>query len=246
MMDSKGHVLLVDGETTARSPATRLRSFGYHVTRADVGDDGLERLDDGAFDLIIRDAATADVGSSFVRPVRQLRIALPIILLLDGKLRELTARDQGVVFQLARAPDPLVLEQTAVRAIALYRKIAGLRDAVATLRNVSAKQVEIEEVSATDARNDFAHMLETVSHRGVVVINKQNAPKAVMVSFDEFCALVARPVRKLDTLSAGFDKMLAEMQTAAARAGMKAAFDATPEEQGAAAVAGAGARRRLG
>jgi antitoxin Phd len=123
--------------------------------------------------------------------------------------------------------------------------VAGLRHAVATARNVSDTQVELEEISATDARNDFAHMLETAARRGVVVIHKQNAPKAVLVSFDEFNALVARPARKLDTLSAEFDQLLARMQKPAARAGMKKAFDAPSESLGQAALADARTRRKL-
>jgi antitoxin Phd len=126
------------------------------------------------------------------------------------------------------------------------RRVAELRHAVATLRNISATQVELEEISATDARKEFAHMLETAARRGVVVINKQNAPKAVLLSFDEFNTLVTRPPRKLDTLSDEFDTMLARMQRPAARAGMRTAFEATSAELGAAALAGPRARRRRG
>ncbi len=42
---------------------------------------------------------------------------------------------------------------------------------------------------------------------------------------------------KLDTLSSEFDALFARMQTPAARAGMKAAFDASPRRLGKAAMA---------
>ena len=47
------------------------------------------------------------------------------------------------------------------------------------------------------------------------------------------------PQRKLETLSAEFDAVLARMQTAAARAGMKRAFHASEERLGKAAAAAA-------
>jgi antitoxin Phd len=121
--------------------------------------------------------------------------------------------------------------------------VSDLRHALASARNVPEPQVEVGEVSATGARNGFAQMLETTARRGVVVIHKQNAPKAVLVSFDEFQSLLGRP-RTLDVLTATFDTMLVEMQKPRARAGMKRAFDAKPEALGAAAVAHA--RKRGG
>jgi len=121
-----------------------------------------------------------------------------------------------------------------------------LRGALATLRNVSAKEVELEEVSATEARNEFAHMMETAARRGVVVIHKQSTPRAVLVSFDEFRALVTRPDHTLDVLTAEFDRLLARMQAPGARAGMKAAFNASPDDLGAAALAVARRRRKVG
>jgi hypothetical protein len=72
-----------------------------------------------------------------------------------------------------------------------------------------------------------------------VVITKHDAPKAVLLSVDEFTALTKVTEGALDTLSAEFDTLLARMQTPRARAGMKAAFAASPKELGKAAVAAA-------
>jgi|HubBroStandDraft_1064217.scaffolds.fasta_scaffold39323_3 hypothetical protein len=49
---------------------------------------------------------------------------------------------------------------------------------------------------------------------------------------------------KIDTLSGEFDALLVRMQTLAARAGMQAAFDASPKQLGKAAVALARKRGR--
>ncbi len=93
--------------------------------------------------------------------------------------------------------------------------------------------------TATDAKKQFGRVLEMVLRGGAVVITKHDAPKAILISVDEFNALTKATERMLDTLSADFDAMLARMQTPKARARMKAAFGASPKELGKAAVASA-------
>jgi prevent-host-death family protein len=97
-------------------------------------------------------------------------------------------------------------------------------------------------ISATDAKNEFGRILETVIQGGKVVITKHESPKAVLISIEEFNALSNAHRAELESLSEDFDRLLARMQTPAARAGMNAAFHATPKELGKAAVAAA--RRR--
>ncbi len=92
-------------------------------------------------------------------------------------------------------------------------------------------------ISATDAKNAFGRLLETVMQGGRVVITKHDSPKAVLISMDEFNALSNAHRAELETLSEEFDRLLARMQTPAARARMNAAFHATPRELGKAAVA---------
>jgi len=94
-------------------------------------------------------------------------------------------------------------------------------------------------ISATEAKNEFGRILETVIQGGKVVITKHDSPKAVLISIDEFNALSNAHKAELETLSEEFDGLLARMQTPAARAGMDAAFRATPKELGKAAVAAA-------
>ena len=76
----------------------------------------------------------------------------------------------------------------------------------------------------------------------MVVITKHDAPKAVLISVDEFNALSRATEAKLETLSGKFDALLARMQTPKARVGMKAAFNASPKQLGKAAVAAARTR----
>jgi antitoxin Phd len=94
-------------------------------------------------------------------------------------------------------------------------------------------------VSATDAKNEFGRILEKAIQGGTVLITKHDTPKAVLISVDEFNALTGAGRVELDALSGEFDTLLARMQTPAARAGMQAAFDASPKRLGRAAVAAA-------
>lgn len=91
-------------------------------------------------------------------------------------------------------------------------------------------------VTATDVKNEFGRVLEKVIQGRIVVITKHDEPKAVLISVHEFNALTNANRIKLDTLSSEFDALLARMQTPAARAGMKAAFGASPKQMGRAAV----------
>jgi prevent-host-death family protein len=110
---------------------------------------------------------------------------------------------------------------------------------VPAFRNRRGERVEASSFTATDAKKQFARVLEMVLQGGAVVITKHDAPKAILLSVDEFNALTKSTESALDTLSAEFDTLLARMQTPRARAGMKAAFGASPKELGRAAVAAA-------
>ena len=94
-------------------------------------------------------------------------------------------------------------------------------------------------ISATDAKNEFGRVLDRVTQGQVVVVTRHDAPKAVILSFDGYQALIGRAGQALETLSEEFDALVDRMQTSRARAGMKAAFGASPRQLGAAAVASA-------
>ncbi len=97
-------------------------------------------------------------------------------------------------------------------------------------------------LTATFAKNEFGKVLERVIAGERVVITRHDAPKAVILSFEEFNALADAAGPALDTLSAEFDALLARMQTAKARAGRRTAFGAPPAQLGKAALkAAAGA-----
>jgi antitoxin Phd len=93
--------------------------------------------------------------------------------------------------------------------------------------------------TATEAKNEFGHVLDEAMRGTTVIITKHDSPKAVLLSVDRFHALNDAPQLHLQALSQEFDELLAQMQTTKARRGMEAAFRASPKELGKAAVAAA-------
>lgn len=88
---------------------------------------------------------------------------------------------------------------------------------------------ETVTMNATDAKNQMGRMLETVMRGGVVLITRHEAPKAAVIPFSEYQRYTRAAEDQLNALRREFDQMLAGMQTAEARGGMQAAFDASPE-----------------
>ena len=113
----------------------------------------------------------------------------------------------------------------------------------AGFKNRRGEQIATTSVTATTAKKEFGRVLETVLQGGLVLITKHDAPKAVLISVDEFNALSRASQPTLDTLSEQFDAMLDRMQEPKARSRMQAAFSAPSKQLGKAAVAAARKRR---
>ena len=91
-------------------------------------------------------------------------------------------------------------------------------------------------IPASEAKNRFATVIESVNKGQEVYIMKHNAPKAVVLSVERFRALSAGSNSILANLTAEFDARFARMQTKDAQAAMEKAFNASPDELGKAAV----------
>jgi antitoxin Phd len=113
--------------------------------------------------------------------------------------------------------------------------------ATLTFRNRLGELVDVPSVASTRLKNELAAVLEEAA-RGAVAITRHNAPKAVLVSYEEFQALVNSRAQSLGELDSEFDALLERMQTPKARKGVEAAFRASPAELGRAASAKAGAK----
>lgn len=112
-----------------------------------------------------------------------------------------------------------------------------------TFRNRLGELVEIPEVAATQAKNTFGELLDRVTVSGAIAITRHDMPKAVLLSYEEFESLSSTRSETLDALSTKFEGLLQRMQSPAARKGMEAAFNATPEALGRAATKAAKRRR---
>jgi prevent-host-death family protein len=113
---------------------------------------------------------------------------------------------------------------------------------VATFRNSRGETLEPSSVTASEAKSEFGRVLEMAIQGRAVVITKHDAPKAVLISVENFNALSGAAETKLDTLGREFDALLAGMQTPKAHRRMKAAFAASGKRLGKAAVAAARSR----
>jgi antitoxin Phd len=113
-----------------------------------------------------------------------------------------------------------------------------------TFRNRDGRLVDVPTVAASRLKNEFGKVFEQATLDGAVLITKHDVPKAVLLSYAEFEALIKSATPVLDDLSKRFDDLLATMQTPEAKAGVAAAFNATPQELGAAALKAARATLR--
>ncbi len=104
-----------------------------------------------------------------------------------------------------------------------------------TFRNSQGELVDVPAVAATQLKNAFGAVLEQAVRGGAVAITRHDTPRAVLISYDEFQALIRARSSSLSDLSAEYDALLARMQTPRAKRGMEAAFHATPAELGRAA-----------
>ena len=110
---------------------------------------------------------------------------------------------------------------------------------VAPFRNGRGETLTPSSVSASEAKSEFGRVLEMAIQGGAVVITRHDAPKAVLISVENFNALSGAAETKLEALDHEFDALLARMQTVKARRGMKSAFAASGKQLGKAAIADA-------
>lgn len=116
--------------------------------------------------------------------------------------------------------------------------------AALTFRNSFGELVDVPSIPATRIKNEFGNALETAARGGAVAITRHDRPKAVLISYDEFQALVQARAPSLDDLTAEFDGLLERMQVPAVQKRAAAAFNASPAELGHAAVKAARPRKR--
>src|SRR5258706_15111822 len=88
-------------------------------------------------------------------------------------------------------------------------------------KNRRGDEVDVRSVSATEAKNEFGRVRELAIADGAVAITRHDAPRAVLLSVEEFNALAGAQTSEINMLTEEFDDLLARMQTPAARRGVE-------------------------
>ncbi|MBI4862193.1 MAG: type II toxin-antitoxin system prevent-host-death family antitoxin [Candidatus Riflebacteria bacterium] len=227
-------LLIEDEPKLEKTYRCALTEAGFEVLAAATGEQALRTIEEtSAFDVVVTDVSALGAGGiDLVRRVCQLVTGIPVILILRALDNHLVARglDAGALQCLVK-PDVAVLKRTLARIMRFLRS-----ESEGASSRPYREPGEPLSVSATQAKNEFGQVLDKVIEGHWVVITKHETPKALMVPYAEYKVLTERGARELDTLSSEFDTLLSRMQTPAARAGMKAAFNASSTRMGRAAV----------
>ncbi|MXO64362.1 response regulator [Altericroceibacterium endophyticum] len=110
-----GHILLVEDEDMVRAVAERaLLRQGYEVTAARDGDEGLEHMQPGRFDLVISDVVMPTMdGPAMAREIRKIEPELPI-LFMSGYAEEQLRSDIDID-RMHFLPKPFSVQQIAAK-----------------------------------------------------------------------------------------------------------------------------------
>ena len=237
-----GHVLLVDDASAARPAYARaLTDAGFLVTKARGGKGALRQLEKGAFDVLLADVRIPEKdGLALLEDVHALSPDLPVVVIVSELNNQFAvdAAELGAVQYLQKPFDQELLRRSIRRAVGM-KQAERDRTHVDPLGRRGQAPVRM---NATKVKNQMGHVLDRVIQGEIVLITRHETPKAAVIPMAEFDKLSRPAGDRLGALSSKYDAMLARMQTAAARKGMKASFDASPKQLAQAALAFA--RRR--
>jgi heavy metal response regulator len=136
------HVLVVEDEKKVASFIQRgLEAEHYSVDLSYDGEDGLTRLFDGDYDLIILDVMLPKRdGLSLLREVRKRGVQIPVLLLTarDTLVDKVAGLDQGADDYLTK---PFAFEELLARVRALLRRGAQTQSTTLTLADLSLDPV---------------------------------------------------------------------------------------------------------
>lgn len=106
----------------------------------------------------------------------------------------------------------------------------------------SPRVQELPTVTATALKNSTADILDQLTAQPAIAITKHDKPRAVLLSIEQYEQLLGSEDNWLTDLHKEYQGMLGKMQEPEQKEAALRAFNASPEELGAAAVAAA--RRR--
>lgn len=240
MLSTQGHkgriLIIADEPALLKTYSKSLSGSGFEVVGASRANEDLERLTRDRFDLVIADIVVPGVeGLEVLEQIQSRFPDVPVVVMLPApdNAAALRAAALGVVHFLIK---PIAAE--AMKATAVY-VLTTTQSRNSEPRRASKGEVQVRatlSVSATEAKNEFGRILETALLGKRVFITRHDAPKAVLISVDDFEDLSSSSQTKLDTLTSEFDRLLEEMQKPGTRSKLKAAFSASPKQLGTTAV----------
>lgn len=136
-MAERERVLVVDDEPFIAGAFTRLlESEGYEVESASSGDEGLQKVQSGKFDVVVSDILMPRMdGMMLLRCIREKDLDVPVILLTGAPSLESAMRavNYGAMRYLTKPVDPEDVLYSVRRAMKLRRLARVRRSAAANL-----------------------------------------------------------------------------------------------------------------
>jgi EAL domain-containing protein (putative c-di-GMP-specific phosphodiesterase class I)/CheY-like chemotaxis protein len=176
MIERGVRVLLVDDEEAIlRDYGRLLRSHGFAVDTANDGPSGLERLADGAYDVIVSDVSMVGMtGLEFLRAVRARDLDTPVILMtgmpdIDSAVQ---AIEYGAFRYLLKPAATELLIQVLEKGANLHKLAALKREA---LLASGSEGMELGDRAALEARFENALATVYMAYQPIVSIAEQRA-----------------------------------------------------------------------
>jgi antitoxin Phd len=233
---AEARVLLVDDEPSVlRDYGRALSRLGFAVTKAKNRKEALRPLGNAAVDIVITGLLLPALdGLELIEKMHTLAPQLPVIVMLSGMDNELAVAAAERALQSLVKPIPgSLLGRTVRNALRFpHPRRTGAPGSSSFVRDLAASVT----MNATDAKNKMGQMLDTVMQGHVVLITKNDAARAAVIPITEYERFSHAAEARLNVLSDEFDALLESMQTPRSRAGMQAAFEASPKQLAKAAV----------
>jgi EAL domain-containing protein (putative c-di-GMP-specific phosphodiesterase class I) len=157
---SKGRVLVVEDETALRRAFARmLEEIGFSVAQAGDGQEAIDALAAGAFEVVLTDIAMPGMdGIQLLRAVRERDLDVPVILISGNPTMEsaVKAVEYGALQYLIKPVESRILIETVERAAKLGR--------IATLKREAARLGPVDKLLGDRAAMEasFARGLDTL------------------------------------------------------------------------------------
>jgi EAL domain-containing protein (putative c-di-GMP-specific phosphodiesterase class I)/CheY-like chemotaxis protein len=176
MIERGVRVLLVDDEEAIlRDYGRLLRSHGFDVDTASDGPSALERLSDGAYDVILSDVSMVGMtGLEFLRAVRGRDLDTPVVLMtgmpdIDSAVQ---AIEYGAFRYLLKPAPTELLIQVLEKGANLHKLAALKREAL----HVSGSQgMELGDRAALEARFENALATVWMAYQPIVHMEQRRA-----------------------------------------------------------------------